>query len=98
MAPGGALRGSPAAAHRLPGAPRFATGWVVVRGGSPLFVYRRGQRAASVDLGPLTAVNVLETSFFRRVDLETSGGTPVCVFFGMNGPSEASLRAEFLFA
>jgi hypothetical protein len=98
MAPGGALRGSPAAAHRLPGAPRFATGWVVVRGGSPLFVYRRRTEAASVDLGPLTAENVLETSFFRRVDLKTSSGTPVRVFFGVNGPSEASLRAEFMFA
>jgi hypothetical protein len=97
LAPGGALRGSPAGAHRLPGAPRFATGWVVVRGGSPLFVYRRGNDAASVDLGPLTAHGVIETGFFRRVDLETSTGTPVCVFFGVNGPSEASLRAEFLF-
>jgi hypothetical protein len=98
VAPGGALRGSPAGAHRLPGAPRFATGWVVVRGGSPLFVYRRGKEPASVDLGPLTAEGVLETSFFRRVDLRTSNGTPVCVFFGVNGPSEASLKAEFLFA
>jgi hypothetical protein len=98
VAPGGALRGSPAGAHRLPGAPRFATGWVVVRGGSPLFVYRRRSDPASVDLGPLTAEGVLETSFFRRVDLRTSTGTPVCVFFGVNGPSEASLRAEFMFA
>lgn len=98
MAPGGALRGSPAAAHRLPGAPRFTTGWVVVRGGSPLFVYRKGQETPSVDLGPLAAERVVETSFFRRVDLKTSSGTPVCVFFGVNGPSEASLRAEFMFA
>jgi hypothetical protein len=98
VAPGGALRGSPAGAHRLPGAPRFATGWVVVRGGSPLFLYKRRQDSASVDLGPLTAEGVLETSFFRRVDLKTSSGTPVCVFFGVNGPSEASLRAEFMFA
>jgi hypothetical protein len=98
VAPGGALRGSPAGAHRLPGAPRFATGWVVVRGGSPLFMYRRGSESASVDLGPLTAEGVLETSFFRRVDLRTSNGGPVCVFFGVNGPSEASLKAEFMFA
>jgi hypothetical protein len=98
LAPGGALRGSPAGAHRLPAAPRFATGWVVVRGGSPLFVYRRGNAAAWVDLGPLTAERVVETGFFRRVDLKTSSGAPVCVFFGVNGPSEASLRAEFMFA
>ncbi len=98
LAPGGALRGSPAGMHRLPGAPRFATGWVVVRGGSPLFVYRRGRTPTSVDLGPLVAEGVLESAFFRRVDLRTRAGAPACVFFGVNGPSEASLKAEFLFA
>ena len=97
LAPGGGLRGSPAGVHRLPGAPRFATGWVVVRGGSPLFVYRRRRTATSVDLGPLVAEGVLESAFFRRVDLRTRAGAPACVFFGVNGPSEASLKAEFLF-
>lgn len=98
LAPGGGLRGSPAGAHRLPGAPRFATGWIVVRGGSPLFVYRRRRGPESVDLGPLVAEGVLETAFFRRVDLKTRAGAPARVFFGVNGPSEASLRAEFLLA
>lgn len=98
LAPGGGLRGSPAGAHRLPGAPRFATGWIVVRGGSPLFVYRRRKAPAAVDLGPLVAEGVIETAFFRRVDLRTRGGAPARVFFGVNGPSEASLRAEFLVA
>lgn len=98
LAPGGGLRGSPAGAHRLPGAPRFATGWIVVRGGSPLFVYRRRKGSDSVDLGPLVAEGVLETAFFRRVDLRTRAGLPARVFFGVNGPSEASLRAEFLLA
>jgi hypothetical protein len=97
LAPGGGLRGSPAAAHRLPGAPRFATGWVVIRGSSPLFVYRKGTSAGAVDLGPLAAERILETGFFRRVDLLTSGGATTRVFFGVNGPSEESLRAEFLF-
>ena len=98
LAPGGGLRGSPAGAHRLPGAPRFATGWIVVRGGSPLFVYRRRKAPAAVDLGPLVADGVLETAFFRRVDLHTSSGAAARVFFGVNGPSEASLRAEFMLA
>ncbi len=98
LAPGGGLRGSPAGAHRLPGAPRFATGWIVVRGGSPLFVYRRRRAPASVDLGPLVAEGVLETGFFRRVDLKTRAGAPARVFFGVNGPSVASLKAEFLVA
>jgi len=97
LAPGGGLRGSPAGVHRLPGAPRFATGWIVVRGGSPLFVYRRRKTPMSVDLGPLVAEGVLESAFFRRVDLKTRAGAPARVFFGVNGPSEASLKAEFLF-
>lgn len=98
LAPGGGLRGSPAGAHRLPGAPRFATGWIVVRGGSPLFVYRKRNEPASIDLGPLVAEGLVETAFFRRVDLRTRGGAPARVFFGVNGPSDASLRAEFLLA
>jgi hypothetical protein len=97
LAPGGGLRGSPAGAHRLPGAPRFATGWVVIRGSSPLFVFRKGADAGAVDLGPLVTERVLETGFFRRVDLRTGAGAPTRVFFGVNGPSEESLRAEFLF-
>jgi hypothetical protein len=97
LAPGGGLRGSPAGAHRLPGAPRFATGWVVIRGSSPVFVFLRGARVGAVDLGPLSADGVQETGFFRRVDLRTAAGTTTRVFFGVNGPSEESLRAEFLF-
>lgn len=98
FAPGGGLRGSPAGAHRLPGAPRFATGWVVVRGTSPMFVFRRRRATGSVDLGSLVAERVLEHGFFRRVDLKRSDGAAACVFFGVDGPSEESLRAEFLFA
>jgi hypothetical protein len=97
LAPGGGLRGSPAGAHRLPGAPRFATGWVVIRGSSPLFVYRKGAGASAVDLGRLAAERVLETGFFRRVDFRAPGGVTTRIFFGVNGPSEESLRAEFLF-
>jgi hypothetical protein len=96
LAPGGGLRGSPAGAHRLPGAPRFATGWVVIRGSSPLFVFRKGASAGAVDLGPLVTERVVERGFFRRVDLRTTAGTTTCVFFGVNGPSEESLHAEFL--
>ena len=99
LAPGGGLRGSPAGAYRLPGAPRFATGWVVVRGGSPIFVSRRGPiRTWAVDLGSLDAELVSDTGFFRRVDLTSSAGVSSCVFFSVSGPSEGSLRAEFLYA
>jgi Domain of unknown function (DUF4126) len=95
---GGGLRGSRAGAHRLPGAPRFATGWVVVRGTSPLFVFRRRKGIGAVDLGPFVAERVVETGFFRRVDLRIAGRGPARVFFAVDGPSEESLRAEFLFA
>jgi hypothetical protein len=99
LAPGGGLRGSPAGAYRLPGAPRFAIGWVVVRGGSAIFVFRRGPTAVSIiDLGGVTPERVSDTAFFRRVDLRSEGGSEACVFFSVNGPSEESLRAEFLFA
>lgn len=98
LAPGGGLRGSPVGAFRLPGAPRFATGWVVVRGGSPLFVHRRSARPESViDLGPLEVRGVSDTGLYRRVDLAPAAGSDACVFFSVNGPSEESLRAEFLF-
>ncbi len=98
LAPGGGLRGSPAGAYRLPGAPRFATGWVVVRGGSPIFVHRRRADPESViDLGSLDVRGVSDTGLYRRVDLESAAGTSACVFFPVTGPSEESLRAEFLF-
>jgi hypothetical protein len=105
LAPGGGLRGSPAGAHRLPGAPRFTTGWIVIRGGSPLFVFprnflpvRAGGAARWVDVGPLKGERVVEAGFFHRVDLRTEAGAPACVFFGVDGPSVESLRTEFVLA
>jgi len=96
LAPGGGLRGSPAGAHRLPGAPRFATGWIVVRGGSPVFVFRWRSALGRIDLGSLTADAVQEASLFRRVELKTAAGTPAYIFFGLSGPSREALQAEFL--
>jgi hypothetical protein len=97
MAPGGGLRGNGVGAHGLPGAPRFAHGWVVVRGDSPAFVYRKWRGTTRIDLAGLPARDVVETGFFRRVDLGPPGDAPACIFFGVNGPSTESLRAEFLF-
>ena len=94
MAPGGGLRGSRAGAHHLGGAPLFVFGWVVVRGDTPLFVYRRRGRRASVELGAMDTSEVSQSTFFRRVELEREGsGT---LYFGLGGPSTASLRAEFV--
>jgi hypothetical protein len=102
LAPGGALRGSPVGAWRLPGAPRFVVGWVVVRGGPPVFVYRRSRvptgtrRAECVDLGPVEGAQVYEADLFRRLDLQDGPSRPF-LLFGLGGPSVESLRAEFDF-
>jgi hypothetical protein len=96
LAPGGALRGSPAAAWRLPGAPPFATGWVVVRGGAPVFLFRRKRAPAWVDLGIVTSAEITEDDLFRRVDL-AGPGVRAFILFELGGPSVESLRAEFVF-
>ena len=96
MAPGGGLRGTPAGGHRLPGAPRFAVGWVVVRGDTPLFVFRRRAHVSRVDLGTLPAVGVAESAFFRRVEMGGPGSPNL--YFRLDGPGRESLRAEFLVA
>ncbi|MGD8320634.1 MAG: DUF4126 domain-containing protein [Gemmatimonadota bacterium] len=93
MAPGGGLRGAPAGGHRIPGAPRFTTGWIVVRGDTPIFVFRRRRGTQRVDLGRLGATGVSEAAFFRRVEL--SGDAPGSLYFGLDGPGTSSLRAEF---
>jgi hypothetical protein len=92
--PAGAVRGSRRGAFRLPGAPRFALGWVVVGPGGPLFVFRRRRGATGVDLTSLAAANVLESGLFRRLDL-LGNGRRSFVFFSVGGPGVESLRAEF---
>jgi uncharacterized protein DUF4126 len=105
LAPGGALRGTPVGAWSLPGAPRFAVGWVVVRGGGPVFVFRRRRAAVRVDLSSMDAANLFETDLFRRVDLrpvvgtgDRGGGALAFILFSLGGPSIESLRAEFISA
>ncbi len=95
MAPGGGLRGSQAGGYRLPGAPRFTTGWVVVRGDDPAFVYRRSGGPGLVELGRLGASRVREGPLFRRVDLGREG-PPARLYFGLDGPGSEALETEFL--
>lgn len=95
LAPGGALRGSQVGAHRLPGSPRFVSGWVLVRGGTPVLVFRRRGVVEHVELDGFALRGVFERGFFRRVDLRTGSDAVGCIFFRLNGPSAASLRAEF---
>jgi len=103
LAPGGALRGSPVGAWGLPGTPRFVVGWVVVRGGGPVFVFRRRRRTVRIDLSGMDATNLFETDLFRRVDFavrdagaDRAAKSAAFVLFGLGGPSMESLRAEFL--
>ena len=93
MAPGGGFRGARAAVLRMPGLSRFTTGWVVVRGDDPAFVYARGKRP--VELGGLRGVEVREQDFFRSLDLRDEQDRPVRIFFFVNGPGPAALEAEF---
>jgi hypothetical protein len=96
LAPGGAVRASPVGAYRLPGLPRFVTGWLLVRGGSSLLARRRLGSLQRVALGALDASAVVEHGFFLEVDLRVNEGGSSRVFFSLNGPSVASLEAEFL--
>jgi hypothetical protein len=93
MAPGGGLRGSFAGARRLPGARPFVTGWVVICGDTPLFLYRALRRVRKVDLARLSVVGVSQSAFFRRVSLRDA--TPWHLYFGLGGPGTESLRTEF---
>jgi len=95
LAPGGALRGSPVGSYRLRG-PRFIRGWVLVRGGAPVFVSRYRGKIDTATLDVLGPDAVHERAFFHRVDVRSGTGTPGCVFFSLDGPSAASLRAEFV--
>lgn len=96
MAPGGGLRGARAAVVRMPELRRFVTGWVVVRGDDPAFVHRRrGGVGRRVELSALRGCDVTEHDFFRRLDLQNEDEQVVSILFFVNGPSKASLAAEF---
>jgi hypothetical protein len=66
----------------------------VVRGDTPIFVYRRRRGVGSVDLGAQPAKEVSQSAFFRRVALTTGAG-PANLYMGLDGPGTESLRAEF---
>lgn len=94
LAHGDALRGCAVAAWRLPGAPSFAVGWIIVRGGRPLFLYRARKGPRRVDLGARSAASVRDGDLYRRIDFETEQRTAALVV-GWGGPSTESLEAEF---
>lgn len=87
------LRGSPVGVLGLPGAPRFSRGWLVVRGGTPVVLLRRGR--IKIDLAPFRSVDVTPATFFRRVELARSDGGSAYLYFALDGPTRESLEAEF---
>jgi hypothetical protein len=96
LAPAGGLRGSPAGAVNLPGLGIFRRGWVVVRGGSPIFVYRsRKLMARAIDLGIAAPTSVTASALHTRVELGESHGQPIALYFSLDGPGPEELRAEF---
>ena len=61
------------------------SGWVVVRGDSPLSVYRRLGAVESVELSSTAATRVSESTFFRLVELD--GKRSGALYFGLTGPA-----------
>jgi hypothetical protein len=95
-AAGGGLRGTPAGALAHPALEVFHGGWVVVRGGTPLFLYRMGRETRTVDLGAGRTVQVVEQQIHNRVELEDPEGRTYALCFPWDGPRVEGLEAEFL--
>lgn len=94
-APGGPLRGSPAAGFGLPGVGLFRRGWVVVTGTTPVFLHRSWNGPRVLDLGGLRAMDVVEDAFHRRLELARPDGRRGQLHFPPDGPSREGLAAEF---
>jgi hypothetical protein len=93
---GGGLRGTRAGALAHPDLQAFHAGWMVVRGGTPLFLYRRGRRTHSVDLGVWRTLRVRRDRLHNRVELEDGNGRTYALCFPWDGPRVEGLEAEFL--
>lgn len=95
LAPGGSLRGAPAAAWRIPGGGPFRTGWIVITGSGPFFVYRRILRARSAPLHDAGVRRVVERAAFHRVELLDASGRHFSLLIPRDGPTPDVLRGEF---
>jgi hypothetical protein len=95
LASEGGLRGSPAGAVNLPGVGLFRRGWVVVRGGSPVFLYRWRSAAHAMDLASGRAVAVTSAPLHNRVDLGPTDGRALALYFSLDGPELEDLRSQF---
>jgi hypothetical protein len=96
LAPGGGLRGAPAGALAHPDLDVFQAGWVVVRGSSPVFVFKRARRTRSVELADARTVRVIQEQIHNRVELLDPQGRTYALCFPWDGPRAEGLEAEFL--
>jgi hypothetical protein len=96
LAPGGGLRGAPAGALAHPDLDVFQAGWVVVRGGSPVFVFKRARKTRSVELADARKVRVVQDQIHNRVELLDPQGRTYALCFPWDGPRAEGLEAEFL--
>lgn len=88
------LRGCSAGAWRLEGAPRFTAGWIVIRGGRPLFLHRTPKGTSRVALAQQRPVGVRDRELCRRIELE-GDRRPAFLLVGWSGPGTESLQADF---
>ena len=96
LATGGGIRGAPAGAIAHPDLDVFHGGWVVVRGGSTLFLYRLGRRTRSVELGADRTMRVVSDQIHNRVELLDPQGRTYALCFPWDGPRVEGLEAEFM--
>jgi hypothetical protein len=90
----GPVRGTPAAGHRLPGAPAFAIGWLVIREGSPAFAYRARSRSILARLEGAEASALEQHPLHRTLSLHSAAGR-FHLLFRQLGPTSETLLLEF---
>lgn len=95
LAPGGLLRGAPAGGWRIPGGGPFRTGWVVITGSGPFFLYRGLFRVRSTSLSGARVRAVVERAVFQRVELLDASHHPFALLLPRDGPAADVLRGEF---
>ena len=95
LAPGGILRGSPAAGWRIPSGGPFQTGWIVITGVGPFFLYRGFTGVRTASLTGARVRRVVGRAVFQRVELEDSDGHPFSLLLARDGPAADILRGEF---
>lgn len=95
LAPGGSLRGAPAAAWKIPGGGPFRRGWIVITGSGPFFLYRRLLRTRAAPLQDAVVRRVVERAAFHRVEMQDVAGRYFSFLIPRDGPTPDVLRGEF---